>query len=41
MKIKIKWNKLQFDDVEVDPANGLISFKEALYRLTGLALYTN
>ena len=35
MLVKIKWNKQVFDDVELDPSNGVEVFKSQIYSLTG------
>mmetsp|Transcript_25499 Transcript_25499/g.37630 ORF Transcript_25499/g.37630 Transcript_25499/m.37630 type:complete len:497 (-) Transcript_25499:101-1591(-) len=38
MLVKIKWNKQVFDDVELDPSNGVEVFKSQIYSLTGVPM---
>lgn len=33
--IKLKWNKLTFDNIEIDPSEGVPSLKKKVYELTG------
>lgn len=36
--VKIKWNKLQFDNVDFDLSGDVMQFKTQLYSLTGAAV---
>eukprot|EP00607_Mallomonas_marina_P006421 CAMPEP_0182428190 /NCGR_PEP_ID=MMETSP1167-20130531/21376_1 /TAXON_ID=2988 /ORGANISM="Mallomonas Sp, Strain CCMP3275" /LENGTH=535 /DNA_ID=CAMNT_0024610931 /DNA_START=66 /DNA_END=1670 /DNA_ORIENTATION=+ len=36
MKLKVKWNKQQFNDLEVEESDGLLQLKSLLYSLTGV-----
>eukprot|EP01041_Mallomonas_annulata_P012590 gene12590-26511_t len=36
MKIKVKWNKQQFDDIDCDPSLGLLHLKGLLFSLTAV-----
>ena len=35
MRVKIKWNKQVFEDVEIDPSLGVEVFKSQIFSLTG------
>lgn len=36
--VKVKWNKQQFDDVELDLSGDVLQFKTQLYSLTGASV---
>jgi ubiquitin carboxyl-terminal hydrolase 14 len=38
VSIKLKWNKLSYDDVSIDPSQGVAAFKQKVYELTSVPI---